>query len=309
MLAEAEAKIKTADAELLQATAAVEPARLDVEYSSIKAPIAGRAGRRLVDKGNVVAAGVTALLSIQRLDPIHVEFTITEDNLAIVQRSMGRRALRAEVRLSNEVGAKAPQSPPDGAPSAAPASPSAPTNGSSHRAAETDPLMRAGNIVFLDNALQESTGTIRMRVSLENADGRFWPGRFARVRLLLETLEGAVLVPAGAPQVSAHGPFVYILKDVPKEPPKATNPSDSASAGPPPPWSPTGLVADMRLVRVGQRHGDLVMIEDGLSPGDRVIIERQMFLFPGMPVRVSEAGPGGAPPAGGGPAAGMEPSK
>jgi multidrug efflux system membrane fusion protein len=218
-----------------------------------------------VDAGNVVTAGVTSLLSIQRLDPVHVEFSGTEGSLLAVQAAMEKGALEAEVRL-----------PDDEAPGVGP---------------------RKGEVVFLDNAVAPETGTVRLRAKVSNADGRYWPGRFVRVRLLLATVPGAILVPAGAPQASAFGPFVYVVE-------AATDPATGAEA----------LVAAMRPVRVGQAHGDLVVVEGlaaPIAPGDRVVVERQMFLFPGAKVRIAEppspahVAPGGAgdapaAPAGGG---------
>jgi multidrug efflux system membrane fusion protein len=256
-LAEAGARIQTAEAEAAQAAAAVEPARLDHEFCTIRSPIQGRAGRRLADAGNVVTAGVTPLLSIQRLDPAHVEFSVTEGDLLAVQAAMAKGPLAAEVRI-----------PDDEAPGAAP---------------------RKGEVVFLDNAVTPGTGTVRLRAKVDNADGRYWPGRFVRVRLLLGTVPGAILVPATAPQVSAHGPFVYV-----------------AQSGKDPQSGVESLVAAMRPVRVGQTHGDLVVVEglkEPLAAGDRVIVERQMFLFPGAKVVVAEPPAAGAGASGGAPAA------
>jgi multidrug efflux system membrane fusion protein len=119
--------------------------------------------------------------------------------------------------------------------------------------------------------VDESTGTVRVRVRVDNEDGRFWPGRFVRVRIVLATLPKAILVPATAPQVSAFGPFVYVVKDDPK--------------------SPSQKSAEMRPVVLGQRHGDLVAIASGLTAGEVVVTEGQLGVWPGAPVVVA------APPA------------
>ena len=222
--------VEVAEAQLRQNRAAVETARLNLEYCTIRSPIDGRAGQRLVDVGNVVAPGNSPLLVIQRLDPIYGDFTIPESNLTEVQRNMARRTLRAEVRLSDEA-----------------------TKG------------REGKLTFLDNSVQEGTGTVKLRATVDNKDRLFWPGRFAKIRLILDTHRSAVLVPADAPQLSANGSFVYIVKQ-----------DDSA---------------ELRPVTVGQRHGDLVVIAQGLQQGERVVINGQLGVTPGGKVQIPAPGP------------------
>ena len=242
--------LDVAAARVQQSEAAVETARLNVAYCSIRSPIDGRAGQRLVDAGNVVTANSGALLLIQRLDPIYADFTVTENDLAAVQRDMRRGRLQVEVRLPEE---------PD------------------------RPL--AGALTFLDNAVQDATGTVKLRATVANHERRLWPGRFVKVRLVLHTLPGAVLVPAAAPQLSAQGHFLYVVK------------ADST--------------AELRPVRTGQRQGDLVIVEQGLTAGERVVVSGQMGVMPGGKVHVQEAGAaaGAGPPAGraeAGPAKGAE---
>jgi membrane fusion protein, multidrug efflux system len=212
--------IEVADAQVRQNQAAVESARLNLDYCTIRSPINGRAGQRLVDLGNVVTANSGSLLVIQRLDPVYADFTITEKNLSDVRRNMAHGTLGVEVRLPDDPGKP-----------------------------------RDGKLTFLDNAVQDATGTIKLRATLANGDRRFWPGRFANVRLILGTQQNAVLVPAEAPQLSAKGSFVYIIK------PDST--------------------AELRQVTVGQRHGDLVVIDKGVKPGERVVITGQLGVTPG----------------------------
>src|SRR5262249_52609633 len=148
---------------------------------SIRSPIMGRAGHRLLDIGNVVNANggnsSTPLLMIERLDPIYADFTVTENDLSTVQENGHHATLRAEVRLPDR-----PNEP------------------------------RTGDVTFVDNTVQEGTGTVMPRATLANADRLFWPGRFVKVRLILKTEKQAVLIPATATQVSATGPFVYVIK-------------------------------------------------------------------------------------------------
>jgi multidrug efflux system membrane fusion protein len=219
--------VDVAEAQVQQGQAAVETARLNLEYCSIRSPIAGRAGQRLVDPGNVVTANSGSLLLVQRLDPIYADFTVTEGDLTAVQRNMARAALRVEVRLPEE-----PERP------------------------------LAGELTFLDNAVQDATGTVRLRATVHNRDHRLWPGRFVKVRLLLDTLQGAVLVPAAAPQLSAQGPFVFVVKQ------------DST--------------AELRPVKTGQRQGDQVVVDHGLAAGERVVVAGHIGVMPGGKVHVEE---------------------
>jgi len=218
---------QAAEAQVKLQRAAVESARLNLEYCTIRSPINGRAGQRLVDAGNVVEPNDSTLLVIQRLDPIYADFTVTENDLGAVQRHMAKGALKVEVQLPEE-----------------PAEP------------------RAGQVTFLDTAVQEGTGTVKLRATLANGDRRFWPGRFAKVRLILGVRKSAVLVPAQAPQLSAKGSFVYVVK------------ADSS--------------AELRPVQIGQRQGDLVVIEEGVSAGERVVVDGQLGVTPGGKVRILE---------------------
>src|SRR6266436_7264375 len=165
-------------AQVKQNEAAVESARLNLEYTAIRSPIDGRAGHRLVDVGNVVTANNSTLLNIERLDPIYADFTVTENDFSEVQRHTSRGTLRVEVRLPDEL---------------------------------DKPF--AGQLTFLDNTVQSSSGTVMLRATIPNGSHRLWPGRFVNVRLILAMMPGAVLVPAATPQDSAKGPFVYVVKE------------------------------------------------------------------------------------------------
>lgn len=160
------------------AAAALETANLNLEYCYIHSPIDGRAGARLVDVGNVVQANATSLLSIQRLDPIYADFTITEGDLPTVQKEMSTGLLKATVRLPSDAEGAA----------------------------------RIGRVEFLDNAVQTGSGTVNLRATMSNPDHHFWPGQFVDVKLILSTEKGAVVIPNQATQISQKGPFVYIVK-------------------------------------------------------------------------------------------------
>jgi multidrug efflux system membrane fusion protein len=222
-------------AQVQAAEAALETAKLNLEYCYIHSPIDGRAGARLVDVGNVVQANSTALLSIQRLDPIYATFTVTESDLPEVQRQMSRGLLRAAVRL--------PSDPED--------------------------LAKSGRVEFLDNAVQNGSGTVNLRATLSNPDHHFWPGQFVNVKLVLNTAKQAVLIPNEAAQISQQGPFVYVVK-----------PDNTA---------------ELRLVKLGQRQGSGVVVTEGLAPNERIVLAGQMLVRPGGKVRVDSNAQGAAP--------------
>jgi membrane fusion protein, multidrug efflux system len=221
-------------AQVEAAEATLETAKLNLDYCYIHSPIDGRAGARMVDVGNIVQANASSLLLIQRLNPIYANFTITERDLPEVQKLMSRGALRAVVRLP----------------------------------ADSESAARTGRVEFLDNAVQNGSGTVNLRATMSNSDHHFWPGQFVNVRLVLSTEKGAVLIPNQATEISQQGPFVYVVK------------ADDT--------------AEFRPVKLGQREGDQVVVETGVAPDERVVLAGQMMIRPGGKVRVDTA-PAAAP--------------
>ncbi len=120
--------------------------------------------------------------------------------------------------------------------------------------------MRVGDLSFLDNAVLEGSGTINLRAVVPNPDRMFWPGQFVNIRLLLGTKKDAVLIPNVATQIAQTGPFVYVVK------------ADST--------------AELRPVKLGQRHDDQVVINEGVAGNEDVIVTGQMMLYPGVKVAV-----------------------
>lgn len=221
-------------AQVEAARATLETAQLNLDYCYIHSPIDGRAGARMVDVGNVVQANATSLLLIQRLDPIYANFTVTERDLPEVQKQMARGALRAAVRLPSDA----------------------------------ENAARTGRVEFLDNSVQNGSGTVNLRATMSNSDHHFWPGQFVDVKLVLSTEKGAVLIPNQATEISQQGPFVYVVK------------ADDT--------------AEFRPVTLGQRQGDQVVVTRGVSANERVVLAGQMLVRPGGKVRVdgaSSAGP------------------
>jgi len=222
-------------AQVEAAEAALETANINLAYCYIHSPIDGRAGARLVDVGNVVQPNTTSLLSIQRLDPIYAIFTITEGDLPQVQKQMSSGTLKAAVRL-----------PSDG-----------------------ENAARNGRVEFLDNAVQNGTGTVNLRATMSNSDHHFWPGQFVDVKLVLTTEKAAVLIPNQAAQISQQGPFVYVVK------------SDDT--------------AELRPVKLGQRQGDQVVVTEGVAANERVVLAGQMLIRPGGKVHIQGGSSTAAP--------------
>jgi len=220
-------------AQVEAAEATLETAKLNLEYCYIHSPIDGRAGARLVDVGNVVQANSTSLLSIQRLDPMYANFTITESDLPGVQKQMSSGTLNAAVRLPSD----------------------------------TENTARVGRVEFLDNAVQNGSGTVNLRATMRNSDHHFWPGQFVDVKLVLATEKGAVLIPSQATQISQQGPFVYVVK--------------------------SNDTAELRPVKLGQRQGDQVVVTEGVAANERVVLAGQMLVRPGGKVRIDAGSPAG----------------
>ena len=234
--------VDVAKAQVDAAEAQVRSFQINLDFCTIRSPLTGRLGARMVDVGNVVKENETALLGIQQLDPIYADFTVNEQELGQVRQNMSGGTLHAFVRV-----------PADG-----------------------ESKGREGTLTFLDNSVQDASGTVRLRVTMPNKDLHFWPGQFVTVRLVLKTLDDAVLVPTAAQQLSQKGPFVFVVKD------------DQS--------------AEIRPIVVGQMQGDQVVIAHGLRAGEKVITDGQMMVRPGGKVSVipGAAVANGTPNAGGG---------
>jgi len=213
--------------------AQIDAANLNISYAHIVAPISGRLGLRLVDAGNYVTAGdPTGIVVIAQISPISVAFSIPEANLPQVA-----------ARLKS--GAKLP----------------------------VDVLDRAnlktialGELETYDNAIDITTGTIKLRAIFDNADGTLFPNQFVNVRLLVDTLVGATLAPSAAVQIGTSGNFVYVVGD------------DSKVV--------------VRQVALGPSDGGRVAILSGLAAGERVVIDGVDRLRDGAKVAVSGGDPG-----------------
>jgi membrane fusion protein, multidrug efflux system len=247
--------VAIADARIGASEAAVETAKLNLEYTKIYSPIDGRAGALLIHPGNIVKENNAPLLVIEQLDPIYAEFTVTENDLGTVRKSMA--AMGVDLTQSPGRGLKVEvEIPGDSARVLSAVQEMAPTT-------QADPVRtgpREGELTFLDNTVQSQTGTVNLRATLPNSDHYFWPGQFVKCRLVLARLHNAVLIPPQAQQIGQEGPFVYVVR-----------PDDTA---------------EQRPIAPGQPQGDLIVVERGVQAGDKVIVTGQMGVIKNNKVMV-----------------------
>jgi multidrug efflux system membrane fusion protein len=231
------AAVASARAQLVAQEAAVANAKVQLSYTVIRSPIDGRTGGLTVKAGNLVTANNSQLTSIQQLTPIYVTFAVPAIHLPTIKQHM----------TAGSLGVVA--TPQDVATVAA-----------------------VGALTFVDNAVDMTTDTIRLKATFTNADRQLWPGQFVRVRLRLTTLKQAVVVAAEAVQTGQDGQYVFVVK------------SDQT--------------VEMRPVTVGEHVERSIVIAKGLKPGETVVTEGQLRLEPGSRVQ-SREGRGGAAGAGG----------
>lgn len=225
-----QASAQSLDASVKADEAAVRGSRLNLEFCTIRSPLAGRTGGLLVREGNLVKAGDDqGLVVINRLRPVFVTFAVPERDLARIRQAMAAGPVPVEI------------TPPEGGPPS------------------------AGKLEFLDNTVDAATGAIQMKALLPNDDESLWPGQFVTATLTLSTLAGVAVVPAQAVQTGQQGTFVYVVK------PDQT--------------------VEYRPVKTGIGLDGLVVIEQGVSPGETVVTDGHLRLIPGAKVAVQEEAP------------------
>lgn len=214
--------------------AAVEAARVQLSYTQIRAPMDARAGAVQLRRGNLVrASDSTPLLVLNQLRPIYVAFAVPQSDLPSVRAAQARAPLQVSVTVPGDSG---------------------------------PPL--EGRVAFIDNAVDESTGTIQLNAAFDNAEERLWPGQYVNVTLTTGVDAAALVVPEQALQRGQDGTHVFLVR------PDST--------------------VELREVRVARsRRGDSVIAE-GLSPGDRVVVDGQLRLTPGARVEPRPAPAAGA---------------
>jgi len=207
----------------------IDNAKLQLVYSRITAPVGGRLGLRLVDLGNIVRAGdANGLVVITQLQPIAAVFTIPQDSLPEVLKRM-----RTGVPLSVEAYDR-----------------------------EQKVKLATGKLLTVDNQIDPTTGTVKLKAQFPNEDSGLFPNQFVNVRLHLDTRHGATIVPATAVQRGAQGTFVYVLKE------------DRTVA--------------LRPVKTGVSEGESVSVESGVSPGEVVVVEGSDRLRDGAKAEASD---------------------
>jgi len=228
-----------------QDNANIESANLQLTYAKVPAPISGVVGLRLVDPGNIVhAADANGMITIAQLQPIAVLFTIPEDSLPQVNQK-----LRAGAKLPADAYNR-----------------------------DNSQKLASGTLVTLDNQIDNTTGTSRLKAVYENKDNALFPQQFVNIRLLVDTLTNQLVVPNVAVQNGQQGTFVYVVDD------------DS--------------IVHLKTVKVGYTTQTSADILSGLSDGDRVVVDGTDRLIEGATVRVRKAGelenPAGFDPTAGG---------
>jgi multidrug efflux system membrane fusion protein len=206
--------------------AAVDNVKVQLQYATIASPIAGRTGALMVHEGNLVRANdTTPLVVINQIVPIYVSFAIPESRLAELKRYLAQGTLKVDARPPDDPGA------------------------ASH-----------GHITFVDNAVDQTTGTIRIKATFPNDDRRLWPGQFVNVVVALTKDPTAVVVPTAAVQVGQQGEYVYVVKG--------------------------DKTVEYRPVTVERTAGLESVIENGLKPAETVVTDGQLRLVAGTRVSI-----------------------
>jgi multidrug efflux system membrane fusion protein len=221
--------MRVAEAALAVDQAAIEAATLNLGYAEIRAPFAGRLGRNLAAKGALVGPSSGALNTLVQLDPLYVTFNPSETELAQIEAARASGKVEAEVSTPGE--------------------PS---------------VTRNGEMTFLDNVIDRSTGTIVARVTIQNPDYALLPGQYVRVKLLIRDEPDALMAPVTALGSNQMGKYVYVVGKNDK--------------------------AELRPLELGPDDGALVSVVKGLSEGDRVIVGNLQKIGPGSPVKVLSEG-------------------
>jgi membrane fusion protein, multidrug efflux system len=215
--------------------AAVENARLQLSYCTVTAPISARAGSVLVYPGNQVKGNDDKpLVVLNQIKPVYVTFSVPESSLA---------AIRQHARPGEKLKVTAAAASGSGSPGTA-------------SAAQT------GELTFLDNAVDMTTGTIVLKATFGNENEVLWPGEYVDVLLTLATESGAVVVPTQAVQTGQSGQYVYVVKN--------------------------DMTVESRPVKVSRTHGTLAVVSSGVQPGERVVTDGQLRLAPGSKVEIKQ---------------------
>ena len=207
--------------------AAIDNARAILAYTTITAPIDGRTGIRAVDAGNIVRmSDTTGIVTLTQLKPISVLFNLPQQELTRVNTAFGRGPVEVDALRS-----------------------------------DTDAVVDRGKLTVIDNLVDQTTGTVRLKGDFPNAELQLWPGQFVNVRLLIDTLKQVVVIPTGAVQRGPRGTFVYVVKD--------------------------DETATVRPITVGQQDEVQAVVTSGVEPPERVVTTGFARLTEGTKVAAS----------------------
>ena len=220
---------ETAAAQVRADSAGIQSAQLSLDYCTIRSPITGYAGKIQIQQGNLVKANDTApLVVINQVVPIDASFAVPEQSLASVRKYQADGELQVTAQVPN--------------------SGLAPV---------------AGKLSFIDNATDETTGTIKLKAEFPNVDRALWPGQFVDVVLTLTHQDNAIVVPSAAIQNGPNGQYVFVVK------------ADST--------------VEMRDIKLSRSEGDFAVVASGVKPGDTVVTVGQLRLAPGAKVTIADA--------------------
>jgi len=236
--------------------AAIRSSEVALSFDTITSPLSGRAGAVVVYRGTLVQPTGAPMVTISQIDPIGVSFTLPEEQLAAVLRASGlHHGAAAERKATPATRGTRPASPASAAGSGTIAV-SLPTGERARPGAGSDDMI--GRITFVDNAVDTSTGTIRVKGEVPNAAHRLWPGQYVNVRMTLRTIPRAIVIPQNALIIRGNERSVYVVKN-------------------------DGTV-DARTVQPRYNAGEVLAV-DGLEAGEKVVVEGKQNLRPGSAVR------------------------
>ncbi len=205
--------------------ATISNARLNLSYCRIQAQMSGRTGNLMLKRGNLIKATDVELVSIHQIRPIYVTFAVPEVQLPEIRRRMQASKLLVTAMIQ-----------------------------------DVRPDSAEGTVTFLDNAVDPTTGTIRLKGTFENTNDKLWPGQFVEVRLRLREIPNAAVIPPAALQIGQRGDYVYVVK------------SDDT--------------VEQRSVKISLRGDQFLAVAQGLQPGEKVVTDGQVRLAPGSKVKV-----------------------
>jgi membrane fusion protein, multidrug efflux system len=218
----------TAVANAQKSKAAAEAAQVNFDYCYVKSPIDGRTGVRLVDLGNVVhAADQNGIVVITQLHPISVLFTLPEQNLQSILTAKGPDPALEVLALDRGNTA----------------------------------TLDEGSLAVVDNEIDQTTGTIKLKATFPNADLKLWPGEFVNARLILNMQKNATVIPSSVVQRGPQGTYAYVIKP--------------------------DMTVEMRPIKVGRTEANLALVDNGLKAGEQVVVDGQYKLQPGTRVELT----------------------